>query len=102
MNKDFLTPEEVAEYLRVEERTVKGWLRAGKLGGVLLAGSLWRIRRGDLDAFLAHWERRPSAAPRRESGPGVEGGLPSEAGSEVFGEDAAEEDRADQDVEPTG
>ncbi|MGH8057662.1 MAG: helix-turn-helix domain-containing protein [Candidatus Entotheonellia bacterium] len=47
-----LTPEETAEELRLAPKTVKDWLRDGKLPGVKLGGKVWRIRREDLDAFI--------------------------------------------------
>jgi|SoiMethySBSTD1v2_1073268.scaffolds.fasta_scaffold535900_2 excisionase family DNA binding protein len=46
-----LTPEEVAERLRVSRPTVYAWLKMGRLPG-LRAGKVWRIRPADLDAFL--------------------------------------------------
>jgi excisionase family DNA binding protein len=46
-----LTPEEVAERLRVSRPTVYAWLKMGRLQG-LRAGKVWRIRPADLDAFL--------------------------------------------------
>jgi len=45
------TPAEVAERLKVSSKTVKDWLRAGKLRGVK-AGRLWRVRERDLEEFL--------------------------------------------------
>ena len=47
-----LTPEEVADILRVTRRTVYEWLRTGRLRG-LKAGPFWRIRPEDLARFLA-------------------------------------------------
>ncbi len=47
----YLTPEEVAEQLRVTRRTVYEWLRRGKLRG-LRAGRWWRIRPADVEAFM--------------------------------------------------
>ncbi|MBX6377927.1 MAG: helix-turn-helix domain-containing protein [Clostridia bacterium] len=46
-----LTPEEVADQLRVTRRTVYEWLRTGRLRG-LRAGQFWRIRPEDVEAFL--------------------------------------------------
>jgi excisionase family DNA binding protein len=51
------TPEEIAERLKVQERTVYGWLRSGKLKGAKL-GRLWRIRESDFDAFLEEASKR--------------------------------------------
>jgi excisionase family DNA binding protein len=63
-----LTPEEVAEYLRVNPQTVYRLLRAGKCPGVKI-GRQWRIRRADLDGcFLGHSSRQHPRAPQaRES-----------------------------------
>lgn len=46
-----LTPEDVANVLSVTPRTVKDWLRKGKLKGVKV-GRLWRIRELELEAFI--------------------------------------------------
>ena len=46
-----LTPDQAAERLAVSPKTVRDWLRSGKLTGVK-AGKLWRIREFDLEAFL--------------------------------------------------
>jgi excisionase family DNA binding protein len=48
---ELLTPEEVAERLRVSRPTVYAWLKMGRLRG-LRAGKAWRIRPDDLSAFL--------------------------------------------------
>lgn len=46
-----LTPEEAAEILAVSPKSIREWLRKGKLKGVR-AGRLWRIRERDLEAFI--------------------------------------------------
>lgn len=46
-----LTPEEAAAILSVSPKSIRAWLRQGKLKGVR-AGRLWRIRERDLEAFL--------------------------------------------------
>lgn len=51
MEREILTPEQVAEHLQVQQRTVQDWLRSGTLPGMKL-GRLWRIRREDLEGFL--------------------------------------------------
>jgi excisionase family DNA binding protein len=51
----WMTPEEAAQYLRVETRTILLWTRQGKLKGHLLSGTRrirWRFLRSDLDAKL--------------------------------------------------
>ncbi|HEY8424605.1 MAG TPA: helix-turn-helix domain-containing protein [Limnochordales bacterium] len=57
-----LTPEEVADTLRVTRRTVYEWLRTGRLRG-LKAGPFWRIRPEDLDRFLAGADNGTNGAP---------------------------------------
>jgi excisionase family DNA binding protein len=47
----FLTTEEVLDYLQVNLRTVYRLIKAGKLPAVLV-GRQWRVRRSDLDAWL--------------------------------------------------
>ncbi len=50
-NKEMLTVEEVATYLRTTPNTVYRWLRAGKLSGVKI-GKEWRIKQETLSAFI--------------------------------------------------
>lgn len=45
-----MTLEEVAEFLRVSERTVKDWVLSGELPGGKL-GASWRFRRGDIEQW---------------------------------------------------
>lgn len=45
-----MTLEEVAEFLRVSERTVKEWVNAGELPGGKL-GASWRFRRTDIEQW---------------------------------------------------
>ncbi len=51
MNQAWLTPQEVADELRVNYITVLRWLNAGELRGYRL-GTQWRIKREDLEAWL--------------------------------------------------
>jgi excisionase family DNA binding protein len=46
-----MTPEEAAQYLRVNPQTIYRLLRRGRLPGAKI-GHQWRIRRSDLDGFL--------------------------------------------------
>jgi len=48
---NLMTLEEVANYLRVSDRTVKDWANAGELPGGKL-GSSWRFRKDDIDNWL--------------------------------------------------
>lgn len=47
----YMTVDEVARILRVDERTVRRWLASGTLRGARTMGA-WRISRDDLHAFL--------------------------------------------------
>jgi excisionase family DNA binding protein len=52
---DFYTRKEVAEYLRVHERTVDRWIQSGALKGYKLGTgktALWRIRKTEVERFL--------------------------------------------------
>lgn len=50
---DLLTPEEVAEYLKVHVETIRLWIRSGRLPAFRLGGlRALRIRRSDVDALL--------------------------------------------------
>ena len=49
--RELLTVEEVAEYLRIAPNTVYRWCRDGKLAGIKI-GKEWRIARAELDGFL--------------------------------------------------
>ena len=53
--REWLTVEEVAETFRVNIETVRRWIRAGDLPALSLGGprSGYRIKRADLDAFIA-------------------------------------------------
>ncbi len=48
---EFLTTDEVLEYLRINARTVYRLIRNGELPAVRI-GRQWRIRRLDLDQWL--------------------------------------------------
>ncbi len=50
--KELLTPEEAARLLKVDQATVRAWLRAGKLKGVKLGGGHWRISEEAITAFI--------------------------------------------------
>ncbi len=51
MSERLLTPTEVAEVLKVTERTVYGWLRQGQLPGRKF-GRLWRVPADALDRYV--------------------------------------------------
>lgn len=51
MPERLLTPEEAAERLAISSKTIRNWLREGKLHGVKV-GRLWRLQEWELDVFL--------------------------------------------------
>lgn len=60
-----LTVAEVAEYFRVEPESVRRWLREGKMLGINLGrGPGWRVRLGDLEAFVTERHTKRGEAPR--------------------------------------
>jgi excisionase family DNA binding protein len=63
--EDLYTVKEVAAKLKVSERAVLDWLRAGQLRG-LRAGRAWRVKESALEAFL-------EASPEKDPGPMDEG-----------------------------
>ena len=48
---DLFTAEQVAAILQLSPKTIKDWLRAGKLPGCKI-GRVWRVRKEDLEAFI--------------------------------------------------
>ncbi len=63
MMEKLYTPEGAAEALMVSPKTVREWLRTGKLGGVKV-GRLWRVRESDLETFLAGGQAAEMAPPK--------------------------------------
>lgn len=57
VSEKFLTPDDVAERLRVSVRTVWEWLRTGRLRSYR-AGNLYRISEEHLQEFLEGSARR--------------------------------------------
>ena len=54
---EWLTPEEIANELKVSVKTVYKLLRAGELGSVKL-GRSWRVSREHLNTFLKKQESK--------------------------------------------
>ena len=51
MDSDIMTMKEVAEYLKINEKTAYRLASEGKLPGFKVGGS-WRFRRGDIDEWI--------------------------------------------------
>jgi excisionase family DNA binding protein len=61
MESDWHSPEQVAELLDLHVRTVRGYIRDGRLRAVRI-GKQYRIARADLDAFTGRPEPTPPRA----------------------------------------
>jgi excisionase family DNA binding protein len=48
---ELLTTEQAAAILQLTPKTIKEWLRAGKLTGCKM-GRVWRVKAADLEAFI--------------------------------------------------
>ncbi len=51
MNGKLLTPQQVADYLQVDFRTIYSLLRSGELIGAKI-GRVWRIKPEEIDNYL--------------------------------------------------
>ena len=70
MEKEILTPEEVAEYLRVSERTVYNWAQKGELPAGKI-GTSWRFKRADIERGV-NGKLSGRAAGARQNGVRIE------------------------------
>ena len=62
-SRRFLSPEEVATMLGVHVKTVRGWIRTGKLPASRLAGQrALRVRESDIDALLQPVDPEPDVS----------------------------------------
>ena len=63
---ELLTAEQVAQILKVKPDTVRSWIQAGSLrasrpGNGARPGRKYRVRRADLDAFIAKSQTAPAS-----------------------------------------
>ena len=49
--RELLTIEEIADYLRVKKRTVYEWLKKGKIPAIKTVGQ-WRFKKTQIDKWL--------------------------------------------------
>jgi len=68
MEMTFLTPQEVADLLKLEVGTVYGYIRSGKLRAVRI-GNRFRVEKDDLDAFIAAARVTPAGASTGRGAP---------------------------------
>jgi excisionase family DNA binding protein len=54
-----LTPNEIADLLHIDAKTVRKWLRERSLIGIQLPGGDWRVLQPDFDAFIQHHRLQP-------------------------------------------
>lgn len=57
MEKEYYSPQEIAEKFNLKPRTVANWIRQGKLKAIKL-GDLWRVHRADLEAFIKDSQKK--------------------------------------------
>jgi excisionase family DNA binding protein len=50
-DRELMTIEEIADYLRVKKRTVYEWLKLGKIPAIKTVGQ-WRFKRTQIDHWL--------------------------------------------------
>jgi excisionase family DNA binding protein len=62
---ELLTTQQVAAILQLSPKTVKDWLRAGKLTGYKI-GRVWRVKEADLEAFIRGSRVSPPQSPSTE------------------------------------
>jgi excisionase family DNA binding protein len=68
MLEQYITPQEVADRLKVPRRTVMDWIYVGKLPAIK-AGKKWRVKEADVVAFIEASTSRPTpkvGTPRRD------------------------------------
>ena len=61
IERQLLTPAQIAEALQLNESTITRWLRKGRLRGFKV-GKDWRVSTADLNAFL---EEKANVPPMR-------------------------------------
>ncbi|HRK98641.1 MAG TPA: helix-turn-helix domain-containing protein [Alphaproteobacteria bacterium] len=57
MNNDIMTIREVAEYLRLNEKTTYRYASEGKIPGFKVGGA-WRFRKSEIDKWTVDQSRR--------------------------------------------
>ena len=76
---DVMTPEEVAEILKVKPETIRRWLRRGELSGSNTPAG-WRLTPADLETWLAKYrkpEQRSASTPLAAQATAAEGDAPA-------------------------
>ena len=66
MISDFFTVKDAAQILQITERTLRGYIKAGKLRAKKF-GNFWRIAEADLQAFLESGSEQVDCNRRKEN-----------------------------------
>jgi excisionase family DNA binding protein len=66
VSPEWLTIEQVAEWLQVSTRTIRRYIEDGSLPAVNLGGRAIRIRRQDLEAWLENRRVEPGVSIRKQ------------------------------------
>ena len=69
MTGELMTLQEVAEYLKLSQRTIYGYAQRGVLPGIKI-GTAWRFRKADLDAWIETQRRLTEESTARRNGKG--------------------------------
>ena len=64
--EQYQTVKEIADLLKVNEATVRRWIKDGELRAIDI-GKGWRIGGDDLDAFIEGHATRPAARPNGDA-----------------------------------
>ena len=54
--RELMTIEEIADYLRVKKRTVYEWLKRGKIPAIKAVGQ-WRFKKAQIDKWLENQQK---------------------------------------------
>lgn len=63
MDSDILTMKEVAEYLKINEKTAYRLASEGRLPGFKVGGS-WRFKRGEIEAWIEEQSNQQNGEPQ--------------------------------------
>ena len=55
-DRELMTIEEIADYLRVKKRTVYEWLKKGKIPAIKTVGQ-WRFKKTQIDHWLENQQK---------------------------------------------
>jgi excisionase family DNA binding protein len=68
---EFLTVAEIATLLKLNQQTIRNWIDAGELRAVRVGRRRVRVRRSELDRFIAAGEQMGPPASDAEHGRGL-------------------------------